>query len=892
MSKHHSKTSRARLFACAAAPAIALALFATGAAAQSATANFEIPSEPLSQALLQFSQQANIDIVAPADLTRGKTAHAVHGAMTPQEALHQLLAGTGLGVTPGANGGLVLVRGEAGPFATDGEPPTAVQEVVVTGTHIGGGAPVGSLLDVYGRDAIDRSGAATLDEFARTIPNNFAGTDTLTSDNANLSYSSTAGQNGQNLFRGAAFNIYGLGASSTLTLLNGERLAPGGFTGSFADIAQIPASAIERVEVLSDGASAIYGADAVAGVVNMITRHDFDGAESSVRYGGATEGGDSEFTASQLIGKSWDSGNFLVNYEYSDVSGLDASQRNYIGYQGGPSSLIPESRRSSVFATVTENFGPDTEVDATLLYGHRAFTSSASSDYTLFGYDDVTENGGGTDELSATISAKQSLPNQWNLKFTGNYSGSRSSAFSNSDITGSLSETSIQDVDASTSVSSVSGIAQGPLFTTPGGPVKAAFGVDYRQEAYKSSTYSTVTYFGSTFLEPNEGTPRATREVGSLFGEFLIPIVGPENGIPGVRQLQVSAAARFDHYSDFGSSTNPKIGVSWKPAGDLELRATYGTSFQVPLLYQEHQPAVNFTETVPDTTSPTGFTDALFLNGGNPNLQPEKSRSYTGGFSYNPRSIPGLAVVIDYFHIDFTNRIEVPPSSTGGFNTLNDPLLAPYISRNPALATVLSYFNGPGFLGDEAGGGAGNVAAIFDDRLANIGATAESGVNSRIQYSAQVAGGTIALGLNATVLSENKIQTVKGAPEFSLLNIYGEPPKWKGQGSVAWFRGPISFSTVVNYVGAYNNSLITPAPPIGAWTTGDVRVAYNFGERARSVIVRNLTVALNVINITDARPPFVEIPPGLLFGANPIPFDPLNASPVGRVVALTITKRW
>jgi len=88
--------------------------------------------------------------------------------------------------------------------------------------------------------------------------------------------------------------------------------------------------------VLDDGTSAIYGSDAVAGVVNIITRKDFDGAETSFRYGGSTEGGAVEYTASQLLGHFWDSGDFVLNYEYDDQGGLDASQRNWIGAPGRP----------------------------------------------------------------------------------------------------------------------------------------------------------------------------------------------------------------------------------------------------------------------------------------------------------------------------------------------------------------------------------------------------------------------------------------------------------------------------------------------------------------------------------------------------------------------------
>ena len=154
-----------------------------------------------------------------------------------------------------------------------------------------GVAPVGAPIVLYTREDTNQSGAATLDQFARNIPDNLASVDTIANPYSNIRFSPTVLSNGINTFQGTSFNLRGLGPTATLTLLNGQRLAPAGLDGSFTDSSQIPLSAIEHIEVLPDGASAIYGADAVAGVVNMITRKDFKGAETSVRYGGATEGG-------------------------------------------------------------------------------------------------------------------------------------------------------------------------------------------------------------------------------------------------------------------------------------------------------------------------------------------------------------------------------------------------------------------------------------------------------------------------------------------------------------------------------------------------------------------------------------------------------------------------
>src|SRR5262249_41004216 len=157
---------------------------------------------------------------------------------------------------------------------------------------------------VYSREDLDRSGAARLDQFARQMTENLANMDSIANPHSSVGVAPFS-QTSQNVYNGAGFNLRGVGPSSTLTLLNGHRLAPAGDDGSFTDITQIPLSAVDHVEVMADGASALYGSDAVAGVVNIITRKNFTGAETGLRYASASDGGAIERTASQLLGGSW-----------------------------------------------------------------------------------------------------------------------------------------------------------------------------------------------------------------------------------------------------------------------------------------------------------------------------------------------------------------------------------------------------------------------------------------------------------------------------------------------------------------------------------------------------------------------------------------------------------
>jgi outer membrane receptor protein involved in Fe transport len=127
---------------------------------------------------------------------------------------------------------------------------------------------------------------------------------------------------------GAGLDLRGLGVGATLVLVNGYRQPLSGLNGDFVDISTIPSSAVERIEVLPDGASALYGSDAVAGVVNIIMRDNFNGANSEVRSGSAI-GGRRQLMASQLFGKRWSGGHAMLAYEYTDTTPLDAAARPY-----------------------------------------------------------------------------------------------------------------------------------------------------------------------------------------------------------------------------------------------------------------------------------------------------------------------------------------------------------------------------------------------------------------------------------------------------------------------------------------------------------------------------------------------------------------------------------
>ncbi len=208
------------------------------------------------------------------------------------------------------------------PPGTGDAPTTTLDAVTVTGSHIKraqieGVGPV----TVIDAEAIQRSGATSVDVLLQRLPASagFAGNQT------NAYWTS-------NGYGTSQVNLRGLGINRTLVLLNGRRMVNGG-TGanSSVDLNAIPVALIERIEVLKDGASAIYGADAVAGVVNIITRRDVDGAEIGVRYG-QTLHGDGEDAAYDLAwGRHGERGSLAATLSYAESRAVPMASRAACG---------------------------------------------------------------------------------------------------------------------------------------------------------------------------------------------------------------------------------------------------------------------------------------------------------------------------------------------------------------------------------------------------------------------------------------------------------------------------------------------------------------------------------------------------------------------------------
>ncbi|WP_343623596.1 TonB-dependent receptor domain-containing protein [Roseateles puraquae] len=238
-----------------------------------------------------------------------------------------------------AHAGLALAQSEG----------QKLERVEVTGSSIKRIKDEGALpLQVITRKDIERQGIVSAEQLISTLSANGNGLDNLAS-NADVVAGQARGNNGA-----TSANLRGQGAASTLVLLNGRRVASHGLNGGVVDLQQIPFAAVERVEILKDGASAIYGTDAIGGVINFILRKDYSGLEAQA-FTDVTEQGGGNISRVKLTGGfgnlEKDRFNVLGSVSFSDAQVLRGDQRDFVNtFQ--PNRGLSVDTRGTPYATV------------------------------------------------------------------------------------------------------------------------------------------------------------------------------------------------------------------------------------------------------------------------------------------------------------------------------------------------------------------------------------------------------------------------------------------------------------------------------------------------------------------------------------------------------------
>lgn len=950
---------------------MAVILGISNARAEGERLRFDIKAGAFFQAIFEFSHQAHIEIgYSPTPDYEQIRTHAVKGELEPQKALEQMLLGTGLNYAFDTDHSVVITKQGVGPTPGPEGPPLAtatplpydsarLAEVVVTGSLLHGVLDVMAPLITISNNGRD-AGYATVQDALYALP-----IDSLNAPREDLG-------NGSNINRGAAINLRGLGVGATLVLVNGQRQPLSGFDADFVDVSNIPWTAVERVEVLPDGASALYGSDAIAGVINIILRDNVEGAQTQVRFGRAI-GGANEKLVSQIFGTRWDTGRAMLGYQYSERTSLDASERayaadadkrpfggaDYRGYYNDPANILspltvapiyrlssggwstpinfenpfaqyqifPQRRSQHVFATLSQRIGDPIELFAEGRFAQRDTRFKAwpsdeilalpptnpysvdptGSPYTQVAYSFLkdfgpNDNSGETRSYVGTIGAKFRIGGGWRATLSGTL-GQESLHVRTANVPNLtalqmalatpdpamafnpfgatkpatlsfIRQTVLQNADSG--IQSTNFAADGPVLDMPGGAAQLAVGTERRKESL--SRWTTSDNSGAFW-----------RTVNSVFAELSIPVLGSRQHPRAAPRVELDLAGRYEDYSDFGHTFNPQMRLRWIPLTTLKLRASWGTSFRAPKLVDLYDSTNNASgpALLPDPRANAGGqAPVLGIFGNNQNLKQETARTWTAGLDWVPETIPGFNFSLTGYGIDYDNRV-VEPGPPNKFDVLlQESVWAPIITRNPTQAQIDAVCLRPDYQSARSDCLASSPVAIIDFRPANLATTNMSGLDLQALQTIDSRFGHFQLGLTGAYIFHFNQAATSTSPESDILDVAGSPLAVRLRSTVEWSQHPPDLSGLrvngsVNHTGSYRNPDSASLPRVAAWTTFDLQVAYR--TSTQSAWLRNMDVALNVVNVFDRAPPFVD---------NPFGYDVVNAQPLGRVLNVSIRKNW
>ncbi len=845
---------RKTLWSTAAAGAVcscALA-WASGASAEATTSTFafNIPPENAAQAFNDFSRQAGVQVLFPFDAATKVSSQGARGTFSRDEVLARLLVGTGLEIASETET-VISLRVEAGQRGSASV--GAGLDVIVTGTHIRGGNPT-SPVHTVSRSDIDASGYSQVGDLVRSLPENFSG-----GQNPGVIAASATNSANHNSSNASTVNLRGLGTDATLVLLNGHRLSADSFYQG-ADISGIPLAALQRIEVVPDGASAFYGSDAVAGVVNFIVRRNYSGAEVSARVGTSSQGGGTEHTYSLLGGVSSYDGYLLGNYEYSRQDAIVASQRDVTADAPPTTTLLQPQTRNSLFVSAGRRFSDRVSLTFDALASERSTVGVAQYGATApenFSYMY-------TPSYSAALTADIGLAGDWTLHATGVAAGSRNRFLT------SIPAIAFDNAGSFKNDSQYGELtADGTLLPLPSGAVKTAFGIGHRRESFVSIGYA-----------------QGARGIDYAYAEATIPLVASDVARLGLHALDLNVSGRTERYSDFGRATSPRIGIRYVPSDDVTLRATWGRSFKAPSFLQMYgssdlylYPGAFFDY--------TGSETVLITYGGNPKLKPERSTSWTFGGDFQPARIHGLKLSATYFHIAYRDRVVEPIADL--LAGLSDPAYAPFVERSPSADRQTELVSASDSFSNFTGGSYDptSVVAVLKDVDSNATAQTAKGIDLSYRQTFAVPGAQLDAFANATWIRLDQ-QTISTSPSLRLSGTIFNVPDVKARAGVTWTRRGWSATGIVNYVSSELDTGIMPSVRIASWTTADATLAYRFGDRSSGL--QGVRLVLSASNLFDRAPPRA-VSPGQSYPQG-IQFDSTNSSVIGRFVSLTVAKAW
>jgi len=814
-----------------------------------------LPAQPLAASLRSIGRTFGRTVAVDAALVAGRTAPPLEGSFGFDEAIATLLAGSGLEAVPVGDG--VAIRPVASAAQGEGE-------ITVTGTRIRG-APVASTTIRIGREAMRDAGQASAADVFRALPQNFGG-----GQNPGIGANVPQGK-GADLAGGSSVNLRGLGSDATLTLLDGHRLSYDGALQG-VDVSAIPFGAIDRIDVVPDGASALFGSDAVAGVVNIVLRRDLDGLETSARVAGSTDGGNFQQQYGATAGKTWSSGSALLAYEFARSTPITADQRAYAATRTPGVTLFPYLKHHNAALTFRQEIVPSLTFDLDGLYNKRWHELSApldpSGDLSVSRFDGHNA----TESWAAAPSLTLALPADWQAVLAGSYGWNRVDYGGTYYFGPTVLDAGSGAYRNTTENVELSG--NGKLFGLPGGAAKLALGAGFRRNGFER-------------MSSRGASERIDRGQDSYYGfaELSLPLIGPDQQLPLAERLDLSIAARTERYPGLATVTTPKLGIIYAPTPDVSLRGSWGRSFRAATLYEQYSPrtALLYGASTLGGSAANGAT-AILLLGGNSALKPERSVNWSATLAVHPRALAGAELEISWFDVLYRDRIVTPIAFES--QALSDPLYRDRITANPSaaaqgavLAQAVSFINASGGSYDPAA-----VVAIVDNSNVNAGRQAAHGLDVLGRYRFTLAGGTLSTTLNLSWLESHQ----QIGPDLPVTQLAGElfnPPHLRGRGEIGWTGGALTVTAALNYIGPVRDTRTSPAPRIAGMAPLDLTFRYRRPPGHR--LLDGIDLIASAQNLFNAAP--APIATRLFMDT---PYDSTNYSPFGRVLSLTVTKSW
>ena len=394
-----------------------------------------------------------------------------------------------------------------------------------------------------------------------------------------------------------------------------------------------------------------------------------------------------------------------------------------------------------------------------------------------------------------------------------------------------------------------------PIFTLPAGDVGFAFGGSFTTQDWEAKVNSDlVRLVPGSGIDPDKPISKGDRDITAVFSELQIPITST---------LEAQLAARYDDYSDFGDTFNPKVGLRWEPLKQLMFRSTYSTGFRAPSLYEINAPqSQTYTGAKYDdpvlcpggvATSPQYQTECNTqfkrMQGGNSELQPEESTTFTAGFVFEP--LKNLVLAVDYYNIEIENLIGL----TGETSIFEDP--TKYADR---------------FVRDADG-----RIQYINTTLMNTGGIKTEGIDISLDYlTPMTSTGRFGFGINGTYVIKNDYQEEKDGDWEGLVGVYDDPAvlRWKHTANINWSCEDWKLVFEQQFFRGYHDQNATGEEGFDNHKVPDYTL-YNIAGTYKGF--KNLTLTGGIKNLFDEEPAASNVLDNFQYG-----YDPRYSDPTGR----------